>query len=81
MAEIRINHKFYKKLETLSLSKLEHIRQLAQDQVTNYEPFVLTAPPQRRLIVNGNMRRIKGYVTLLDDLIKTKKEEVPFPKD
>lgn len=81
MVEIRIKHKYYKNLETLPIAKLEHIRQLAQDEVTNYKPFTLTAPPQRKLLVDGHMRRICGYVKLLDELIETKKNEVPFPKD
>jgi hypothetical protein len=81
MAEIRINHKEYKNLEKLPISKLEHIRQLAQDAVTNYKPFTLTAPMRRRLLVEGTMKRLNGYVKILDDLIQQKKEEVPFPKD
>lgn len=73
MAEIRIKHKYYKDLENLTLGKLEHIRQLAQIEVDNYKPFILTAPPRRKLIVEGTMRRLHAQVKILDDLIEKKK--------
>lgn len=79
MSEVRIKQKFYKKLETLTVSKLEHIRQLAQIEVDNYRVFTINPSEGRKKLVLGYMLRLEETVTFLDVMIKNKRAEVPFP--
>lgn len=81
MSEIRINQKYYKNLEALTVSKLEHIRQLAQVEVDNYHVFTVNPSEGRKKLVLGHMRRLKEVVETLDALIKHKREQVPFPSN
>ncbi len=76
MTDIQIKQKVYKNLETLTLSKLEHIRELLLIEIVNYQPFVLTAAPRRKLLIDGHNRRLHGRLATLEAIVKSKRDEV-----
>lgn len=47
MTDVRIGSKVHKNIERLTIGKLEHLIQLAEVEIKNYQEVIVNYPPER----------------------------------
>lgn len=74
--DINIGSKTFKNVETFPIGKLEHLRQLAEIQVTNYKRVIQNYPPDRmERCGKPFLNKLEAEVEKIKTLLKTKQRE------